>query len=664
MSLSATIFKLSRRLLLLTAICLFSSCDSPEKHALRELTRAGIRPGGRALVEAVTLDEHQNIQWLLQMKVHTGQRDAEGRTPLRIAIEQEQPTSALMLLDAGADPNATSPDRVDILGIAIAQSDSPVVEKLIERGARANGLMPSGEKILPWAIRNGRLSYVRSMLAHGADPHMKDHHGSPLLHIAIAAGHQDLVTTLLDMGADPGSLDAGGCGTLALAVGKGWTDILPFLTAAGADPNLPSPGGLTLLEQAISEKNTALIPLLMGIGADPVRRPATPGGITPLEATIASGDPALLRAILRPGERLNGTEWEPALWLAYGKNNFALASMLLRKGALARHHGPNRLLLTETAAISGKVSWLKLLLDYGHSPGLSIHYTAARADYLTTRFLLDSGVSPDTTAIPGLHTPLSLSMMAGNDKLATLLLTRGADATLSLPGNQKPLHLAIVTGNSSTVRTLLAAGADPNEPLSSPVSQEFLAHVKSKGMRWYLGNDRNITPIMLAADSGSIASAEYLIAAGAKTDTYTRPNYMWPVNFASRRSDVPMMRLLLGQDPATAERHIILSLGEQRARLYDGAGNELFSTRVSSGKSGYRTRQGEFVITDKHRTHSSSIYGSSMPYFQRLSCSDFGFHFGNVPGYAASHGCIRLPMDSAKKLFAMTQVGDTVTIKP
>ena len=175
---------------------------------------------------------------------------------------------------------------------------------------------------------------------------------------------------------------------------------------------------------------------------------------------------------------------------------------------------------------------------------------------------------------------------------------------------------------------------------------------------------RNITPIMLAANTGNIATARHLLNAGAKTNTYTRPHYTWPLNFASRRSDVPMMRLLLGQDPEKRERHIVLSLGEQRARVYDANGDEIFSTKVSSGKRGYRTKQGEFVITDKHRHHNSSIYGSSMPYFQRLSCDDFGFHYGYVPGYPASHGCIRLPMDSAKKLFAMTSVGDTVTIKP
>ena len=254
-------------------------------------------------------------------------------------------------------------------------------------------------------------------------------------------------------------------------------------------------------------------------------------------------------------------------------------------------------------------------------------------------------------------------MRSGEDSIATLLLRHGANASLSLREGQKPLHFAIVTGNPNTVRELLAAGADPNEPIARPVSQAFLDLVESKDMQWYLTRDRNITPLMLAANTGNTATARHLLAAGAKKGDYTRVNYTYPLNFASRRSDVRMMRLLLGKDPDKAELHIILSLGEQRARVYDANGKEIFSTKVSSGKSGYRTRQGEFVITDKHRDHTSNIYHASMPYFQRLSCSDFGFHYGYVPDYPASHGCIRLPMESARKLFAMTEVGDRVTIK-
>jgi len=646
------------------ALLLTPSCDNPEKHALRELSREGIQASGRALVEAVTDGEDQHARWLLQVKVHTEQRDAMGRTPLRIAVEQNRPTVAIMLLDAGANPDSKTADGISVLGAAIAREETPITEKLIASGANPAGLMPGGEKILPWCIRNGRLAFVRSMFRHGADPHLTDHEGNPLLHIAISAGHRDLVQTLIEMGADPGATDPEGRGVLALAVTNGWTEILQTLAAAGADPNLSSSGGLTLLEQAIADHDTELIPLLMRIGADPVRVPTIPGGVTPLEAAIASGHPPTLQAVLRPGETLDGPEWEPAIWLAYRRDNPDLARMLFGKGARASHYRENGLLLTEAAALAGEISWLKLLLDYGHSPGKSLAYSCAMGNRLTASYLLSTGASADITLFPSLDTALSLAMRSGHDRLATLLLRHGANAKLRLREGQKPLHFAIVTGNPNTVRELLAAGADPNEPIALPVSQAFLDRVESKDMRWYLTRTRNVTPIMLAANTGNIATARHLLTAGAKTNTYTRPHSTWPLNFASRRSDVPMMRLLLGQDPEKTQRHIILSLGEQRARVYDAKGEEIFSTKVSSGKRGYSTRQGEFVITDKHRQHTSTLYHSSMPYFQRLSCSDFGFHYGYVPGYAASHGCIRLPMDSAKKLFAMTEVGDRVTIQP
>jgi lipoprotein-anchoring transpeptidase ErfK/SrfK len=139
---------------------------------------------------------------------------------------------------------------------------------------------------------------------------------------------------------------------------------------------------------------------------------------------------------------------------------------------------------------------------------------------------------------------------------------------------------------------------------------------------------------------------------------------MWPLNFASRRGDVPMMRLILGRDPKREDRHIEVRLSEQRARLFDAQGNELFSTKVSTGRKGFSTPTGEFVITNKNREWTSTIYHASMPYFQRLSCSDFGLHQGVVPGYPASHGCIRVPAGNAAKLFAMTEEGDRVRILP
>jgi len=203
-----------------------------------------------------------------------------------------------------------------------------------------------------------------------------------------------------------------------------------------------------------------------------------------------------------------------------------------------------------------------------------------------------------------------------------------------------------------------------NAPLRHPVDPAFSAQVRPGVMRWALKNDENITPLMISADAGDLETTHALLRAGANQSVWTRKSKIWPINFASRRNDIKMMRLLLGQDPENEERHIVISLSEQRARMYDAAGNEIFNTRVSTGKKGFATPKGEFVITNKYRDWTSTIYDAKMPHFQRLSCSDFGFHAGAVPGYPASHGCIRMPPADAARLFGMTRTGDRVRIVP
>ena len=78
--------------------------------------------------------------------------------------------------------------------------------------------------------------------------------------------------------------------------------------------------------------------------------------------------------------------------------------------------------------------------------------------------------------------------------------------------------------------------------------------------------------------------------------------------------------------------------GEAVVNQNDGSG-----VKIAIIKS--ETRHISCQISDKHRHHNSTIYGSSMPYFMRLSCAAFGLHQGYVPSYPASHGCIRVPMN-------------------
>ena len=107
---------------------------------------------------------------------------------------------------------------------------------------------------------------------------------------------------------------------------------------------------------------------------------------------------------------------------------------------------------------------------------------------------------------------------------------------------------------------------------------------------------------------------------------------------------------------------LIVSLGSQKVDIYRGT-TLITTSRVSSGKPGYSTKPGVFSILEKKRRHFSNLYGGApMPWMQRLTWSGTALHAGVVPGYPASHGCIRLPYSFAPKLFDMTTVGAHVVV--
>jgi hypothetical protein len=107
---------------------------------------------------------------------------------------------------------------------------------------------------------------------------------------------------------------------------------------------------------------------------------------------------------------------------------------------------------------------------------------------------------------------------------------------------------------------------------------------------------------------------------------------------------------------------VYVDLGRQRATVYRNGVRIAVST-ISSGKTGHETPTGVFTILEKNVEHHSRTYDdASMPYHQRLTWKGVALHAGNLPGEPASHGCVRLPMEFAKKLFEVTPMGGTVVI--
>jgi lipoprotein-anchoring transpeptidase ErfK/SrfK len=109
---------------------------------------------------------------------------------------------------------------------------------------------------------------------------------------------------------------------------------------------------------------------------------------------------------------------------------------------------------------------------------------------------------------------------------------------------------------------------------------------------------------------------------------------------------------------------ITVSIEQQKLRVYDADGL-VAETPVSTGMRGHSTPMGVFSIIQKSKWHRSNIYsGAPMPYMQRITWSGVALHAGVLPGYPASHGCIRMPMAFATKLWGWSKLGARVIITP
>ncbi|MGY4505585.1 lipoprotein-anchoring transpeptidase ErfK/SrfK [Bradyrhizobium sp. GM24.11] len=109
---------------------------------------------------------------------------------------------------------------------------------------------------------------------------------------------------------------------------------------------------------------------------------------------------------------------------------------------------------------------------------------------------------------------------------------------------------------------------------------------------------------------------------------------------------------------------IVVSIDRQKVTIYDS--NGVFAeSPVSTGMKGHSTPMGVFSVIQKHKFHHSNIYsGAPMPYMQRITWSGLAMHAGVLPGYPASHGCIRMPMAFAVKMWNWTKMGARVLITP
>lgn len=107
---------------------------------------------------------------------------------------------------------------------------------------------------------------------------------------------------------------------------------------------------------------------------------------------------------------------------------------------------------------------------------------------------------------------------------------------------------------------------------------------------------------------------------------------------------------------------IVVSLPQQLVHVYRG-GVRIGESTISSGRPGHDTPTGVFTILQKQKMHRSTLYDDApMPFMQRLTWDGIALHAGRLPGYPASHGCVRLPAAFAESLYDVTDHGGVVIV--
>ncbi len=421
--------------------------------------------------------------------------------------------------------------------------------------------------------------------------------------------------------------------------------------------------------EAVGKRDETLVGLFIAAGIDVNGRNAQGQGA--LSAAVANADRGIIDRLLAAGANVNladATDRTP-LMVAAAQESTPLVQLLLEKGAEINAQD-----------------------QAGHTP---LYYAIAARKIVTLQFLLEQGAPASGDAGQGAHELYQAACETGDWRIIDPILqrqpgrlewnavtTRLASAAVTARDTQKLqlllakhatqpvregraqplLAYALATNDLPSFKFMLDSGADPNTPLNSPTEKVFHQMVSHPELRSYLASEKGMNVLMLAAGLGRTEYVQALLDHGAKRGIASARSHFPAVLFAALTGSAPTMQALIPGAPSPEKLRIEISLSDQQANVIRNGGI-VKTTEISSGKSDHPTKPGEYVITDKNLVHRSTIYKCDMPFFMRLNGEDFGMHQGIVPGYPASHGCIRLPAAAARELFKEIPVGTLVSVR-
>ena len=442
------------------------------------VTAISANQADRRIVDAAKGQDLAAVQALLNEPVDVNIAAPDGATALHWASYWDAPDLVDLLIDAGADLDATNDYGIAPLALACDNGAGAMVTRLLEAGADPDLARSTGETPLMTCARTGARDAVRALLDRGADVNAAESwHGQTGLMWAVGERHPAVARILVDHGADVHARSSAGYTALLIAARTEEPALARLLIAAGADVNDTAPGGLTPLLVATVRGHAELATTFLEQGADPN---ADGPGYTALHWAAGSWHTELTgrqMGIVTDADE----EWRSLNGLG-----------------------------------AGKLALVEALLAHGANPQAQLARTPPQFGYASGRFRVSLVGS----------TPFLLAAMDANVGVMRALVAAGADPLAATDEGTTPLMVAAGLGQVpaetrvtesdalAAVRYVLGLGTEVNAV--NEVGRSALhgaAHIRSDAIVQLLvdhsaqvnvADQRGITPLMVAEGGGHI----------------------------------------------------------------------------------------------------------------------------------------------------------------